>query len=332
MFQAGRMIHHVAKATVPRTFTAAAAAKTCVPGPVAPSVYKCLVRGKTTTLSPDISTATTTTTTTVSLQSQSSSSTTTTTTSLSSLSSLSSSLASPTPSPSPSSIPSSLSLSRFAQQTRVLSTATLDTATAEATIELDTTAAAAAAAASAAASASASVDTTQSGRAESDLSTYGNPLPLARRTYKPKYIMSQLKQEEIGKIATDSNRKIDDFRSGDRIVVKTFAAQLGKPKYRLLAGVCLWRRNRAYDSLFLIRTVIMGTAVEYAIPIHSPWLLEVRCIEKGNYRHNNLRKLRELPLSFFKVAIPEDMKPAKKAQTSGKKKKKKPKKPMNRRG
>ncbi len=120
-------------------------------------------------------------------------------------------------------------------------------------------------------------------------------------------ILRQIEKEEVERAR--AQRHIDEFRAGDAIAVKLYATALGKPKYRLFAGICLARRKMdTTGASFLLRMVMADTAVEMIFPLHSPWIVSVHRVREGRINKRKAYYLRREKLDFFRVVVPDALK------------------------
>ena len=117
------------------------------------------------------------------------------------------------------------------------------------------------------------------------------------REVSPGFLMKKLQYEEMAKALP--RQKLDDFSPGDHIAVKLYAHSPDKPKFKLISGICIARRNRAFDSSFILRTVILDEQVEYHFPLHSPWVAEVKCLKAMHAKRYQQYNLREMENKFF---------------------------------
>jgi len=108
--------------------------------------------------------------------------------------------------------------------------------------------------------------------------------------------MRQLRRE-YAKEMHQSYPKVpfDKFEAGDKIeLVKRMALSVNKVQtYR---GTVLDLRAGATPS-FVLRTIKLEVPLELQMPLHSPFIVSIRLLAKGNFRRAKLYYLRDRPYS-----------------------------------
>lgn len=136
-------------------------------------------------------------------------------------------------------------------------------------------------------------------------------LTTATRGRRPMRHGGKMRQIEDEHLADIKKRKRQytcfDFRAGDFIAVKMYQSLLGGKKKRVVAGMCLGRKRKGMNSMFYLRVYAMNHAIEYILPLYSPWIIDIILLRTYQRRpRNKVFFYREKPAKFFKVRVPED--------------------------
>lgn len=82
-------------------------------------------------------------------------------------------------------------------------------------------------------------------------------------------------------------RKIDDFKSGDTILVH----QKGQPIFK---GIVIARHGKQSPSAtFVVRAILSKVGIEKIYPLHSPLITKIEKVKGGKVRRAKLYYLRE---------------------------------------
>ncbi len=89
-------------------------------------------------------------------------------------------------------------------------------------------------------------------------------------------------------------RPIPDFRSGDTLVVHVKILEGTSERIQKFEGVCIAKRNRGIGSSFLVRKISYGIGVERKFMLHSPRVVSIDVLRKGEVRRAKPYYLRAL--------------------------------------
>jgi large subunit ribosomal protein L19 len=87
---------------------------------------------------------------------------------------------------------------------------------------------------------------------------------------------------------------VPDFKSGDKIVVKTKVKEGDKERIQAFEGVVIARKGRGASETFTVRKVSGGIGVERVFPLNSPIIAEIEVKVEGFVRRGKLFYLRGL--------------------------------------
>jgi large subunit ribosomal protein L19 len=87
---------------------------------------------------------------------------------------------------------------------------------------------------------------------------------------------------------------VPDFKSGDKIVVKTKVKEGDKERIQAFEGVVIARKGRGASETFTVRKVSGGIGVERVFPLHSPIIAGIEVKVEGFVRRGKLFYLRGL--------------------------------------
>jgi large subunit ribosomal protein L19 len=85
-----------------------------------------------------------------------------------------------------------------------------------------------------------------------------------------------------------------DFKSGDKVVVKTRVKEGDKERIQSFEGVVIGRKGRGASETFTVRKVSAGVGVERVFPLHSPIVAGIEVKVEGFVRRGKLFYLRGL--------------------------------------
>lgn len=110
-------------------------------------------------------------------------------------------------------------------------------------------------------------------------------VPLDQRLPSPKYLMSQLKWEEVEKTKVQYPRDVQPFVAGDRLKITKYISLGRENKFEVVKGMCIGIVNRSVDSNFKILNHRDGLSWEMTIPLWSPFIKKIEVTQKSNYTH-----------------------------------------------
>jgi len=97
-----------------------------------------------------------------------------------------------------------------------------------------------------------------------------------------------LEQEEIARL----NKTIPDFAPGDTVVVNVNVIEGNKKRVQAYEGVVIAKRNRGFNSSFIVRKISNGEGVERTFPLYSPLIASIEIKRRGDVRRAKLYYLR----------------------------------------
>src|SRR5919197_3833459 len=103
-------------------------------------------------------------------------------------------------------------------------------------------------------------------------------------------VLQTLDKEQIDKAL--GGKTIPDFAPGDTIRVSVRVIEGDRERVQAFEGVCIARKNAGINSSFTVRKISYGEGVERVFPLHSPRLVSVELIRRGDVRRAKLYYLR----------------------------------------
>ena len=113
------------------------------------------------------------------------------------------------------------------------------------------------------------------------------PITIAWRT--PLDIIATLEQEEIARL----NRTIPAFAPGDTVIVNVNVVEGTRKRVQAYEGVVIAKRNRGFNSSFIVRKISSGEGVERTFQLYSPLLAGIEVKRRGDVRRAKLYYLRQ---------------------------------------
>lgn len=92
------------------------------------------------------------------------------------------------------------------------------------------------------------------------------------------------------KLRTD----LPEFRSGDKIVVRSKIKEGEKERVQAYEGIVIARNGRAINETITVRKISAGVGVERVFPLQSPTLVSIEVKMEGFVRRSKLYYLRGL--------------------------------------
>lgn len=115
-------------------------------------------------------------------------------------------------------------------------------------------------------------------------------LSKAKKTAKPSAVTSRL--ESFSSLGLKAD--IPQFRSGDKLVVKSKIKEGDKERIQAFEGIVIARNGRGIQETFTIRKISAGVGVERVFPLHSPSIVSMEVKVEGFVRRGKLYYLRKL--------------------------------------
>ena len=103
-------------------------------------------------------------------------------------------------------------------------------------------------------------------------------------------IIEKLNQELVAKLTEAS--KVPEFKPGDTLRVNVKVVEGERERIQLFEGVCIARKNAGLNSAFTVRKISYGEGVERVFPLHSPRLVSIELVRRGDVRRAKLYYLR----------------------------------------
>jgi large subunit ribosomal protein L19 len=94
--------------------------------------------------------------------------------------------------------------------------------------------------------------------------------------------------------AAQPRKKYPDFRAGDTIVVQIRIKEGSRERFQAFEGVVLAKRNRGFNSSFIVRKISHGEGVERTFPLYSPLIADIELKRQGAVRKAKIYYLRNL--------------------------------------
>src|SRR5688500_5670111 len=103
-------------------------------------------------------------------------------------------------------------------------------------------------------------------------------------------IIQQLEAEQVEKLV--SRRAVPEFSPGDTLRVNVKVVEGDRERVQAFEGVCIARKNAGINSSFTVRKISYGEGVERVFPLHSPRLVSIEVVRRGDVRRAKLYYLR----------------------------------------
>jgi large subunit ribosomal protein L19 len=105
-------------------------------------------------------------------------------------------------------------------------------------------------------------------------------------------ILQKFEKTQVDKAA--ALRKNPDFAPGDTVKVNVKVVEGDRERVQAFEGVCIARKNAGINSSFTVRKISYGEGVERIFPLHSPRLVSIEVVRRGDVRRAKLYYLRGL--------------------------------------
>ena len=102
--------------------------------------------------------------------------------------------------------------------------------------------------------------------------------------------LQKFEKSQVEKMA--SGAKTPDFAPGDTVKVNVKVVEGDRERVQAFEGVCIARKNAGINSSFTVRKISYGEGVERIFPLHSPRLVSIEVIRRGDVRRAKLYYLR----------------------------------------
>ena len=104
--------------------------------------------------------------------------------------------------------------------------------------------------------------------------------------------MNTLQKFEKSQVDKQSSGKVFDFAPGDTVKVNVKVVEGDRERVQAFEVVCISRKNAGINSAFTVRKISYGEGVERVFPLHSPRLVSIELIRRGDVRRAKLYYLR----------------------------------------
>lgn len=129
-------------------------------------------------------------------------------------------------------------------------------------------------------------------------------VPMAERQDSVFRLMRQVRWEELQRMEKHvlTDRHIDPgFKAGDRLQITKYVNLGDHSKYETIKGFCLARKDIGLDSHFTIINNKDETSFEMKVPLFSPWVKDVKILQKGNIKTQSCWHMRDRPVAEFQT-------------------------------
>lgn len=82
------------------------------------------------------------------------------------------------------------------------------------------------------------------------------------------------------------------FAPGDTVRVRVRVKEGEKERVQPFEGICIGRRGAGVNATFTLRRISGGVGVERIFPLHSPWIVGLEVVRRGDVRRAKLYYLR----------------------------------------
>lgn len=104
--------------------------------------------------------------------------------------------------------------------------------------------------------------------------------------------MNTLQKFEKAQVDKLGGSKAPDFGPGDTVKVNVKVVEGDRERVQAFEGVCIARKNAGINSSFTVRKISYGEGVERVFPLHSPRLVSIELVRRGDVRRAKLYYLR----------------------------------------
>ncbi len=104
--------------------------------------------------------------------------------------------------------------------------------------------------------------------------------------------MNTLQKFEKSQVDKHATGKTYDFAPGDTVKVNVKVVEGDRERVQAFEGVCIARKNAGINSSFTVRKISYGEGVERVFPLHSPRLVSIELVRRGDVRRAKLYYLR----------------------------------------
>ena len=102
-------------------------------------------------------------------------------------------------------------------------------------------------------------------------------------------LIQTLEHEEMARLA----KTIPAFAPGDTVIVSVKVVEGTRKRLQAFEGVVIAKRNRSFNSSFIVRKVSSGEGVERTFQTYSPLIASIEVKRRGDVRRAKLYYLRQ---------------------------------------
>ena len=92
--------------------------------------------------------------------------------------------------------------------------------------------------------------------------------------------------------AENVKKEIPEFNVGDTVKVSIKVIEGDRERLQAFEGIVIARKNGGISETFTVRRLSFGVGVEKTFPIHSPKVVDVQVVRRGDVRRAKLYYLR----------------------------------------
>ena len=101
-------------------------------------------------------------------------------------------------------------------------------------------------------------------------------------------ILQKFEKSQVDKLAA----KLPEFAPGDTVKVNVKVVEGDRERVQAFEGVVIGRKNAGINSSFTVRKISYGEGVERVFPLHSPRVVSIEVVRRGDVRRAKLYYLR----------------------------------------
>jgi large subunit ribosomal protein L19 len=102
--------------------------------------------------------------------------------------------------------------------------------------------------------------------------------------------LQKFEKSQVDKLAA----KLPEFAPGDTVKVNVKVVEGDRERVQAFEGVVIGRKNAGINSSFTVRKISYGEGVERVFPLHSPRVVSIEVVRRGDVRRAKLYYLRGL--------------------------------------
>ena len=99
-----------------------------------------------------------------------------------------------------------------------------------------------------------------------------------------------------------------EFVVSDTVVVNYKVTDGNRTRTQAFEGVVIAKKNRGLNSSFIVRKISSGVGTERTFQLHSPQIVDIKVVRRGDVRKAKLYYLRDRSGKSARIAIDYDRK------------------------